>query len=190
MARRLRQRGRRYGRNSPRLIPSRRLLRAVAASLRRCRQSLPPLRFRSRARLRRILHSPASAPPRWHAIPVAPSHAAPPGYLVDTAQFDRLYSFGEDIDSTLFSALAQRHKPSAPPLCLPQLHGLHFPCVPPLLQLCSSRQAPRMTQDILEAEQTVITTGNDEPASIGPLRLNTMAASPTWTRRSVKSSTG
>ncbi len=90
-------------------------------------------------------------------------------YLVDTAQFDRLYSFGEDIDSTLFSALAQRHKPSAPLFVFLNYMDAHFPYVPPApynTQFPGKR--PRMTQDILEAEQTVITTGNDEPAEYRP----------------------
>jgi arylsulfatase A-like enzyme len=90
-------------------------------------------------------------------------------YLVDTAQFDRLYSFGEDIDSTLFSALGQRRKPSAPLFVFLNYMDAHFPYVPPApynTQFPGKR--PRMTQDILEAEQTVITTGNDEPAEYRP----------------------
>jgi arylsulfatase A-like enzyme len=90
-------------------------------------------------------------------------------FLVDTAQFDRLYSFGEDIDSTLFSAVGQRRKPSAPLFVFMNYMDAHFPYVPPApynTQFPGKRA--RMTQDILEAEQTIITTGHDQPAEYRP----------------------
>ena len=52
-------------------------------------------------------------------------------FAVDTAQFDRLYSLGEDIDATLFSALEQRTKPGAPLFVFLNYMDAHFPYVPP-----------------------------------------------------------
>lgn len=40
-------------------------------------------------------------------------------FALDTAQFDRLYSLGEDIDAALFSTLEQRAKPGAPLFVFP-----------------------------------------------------------------------
>ncbi len=81
--------------------------------------------------------------------------------VVDTAQFDRLYALGEDINSQLFADLAEFSKPSAPAFLFVNYMDAHFPYVPP--SPYDSRypgRRPGMTQDDLESEQKVLVSGN------------------------------
>jgi len=50
--------------------------------------------------------------------------------FIDTAQFDRLYSRGEDINEEFFTTLDQRPKPTAPFFRIPELYGRAFPVYP------------------------------------------------------------
>jgi arylsulfatase A-like enzyme len=81
--------------------------------------------------------------------------------VFDTAQFDRLYALGEDINSELFADLAAFSKPGAPAFLFVNYMDAHFPYVPP--SPYDSRypgRRPGMTQDDLESEQKVLVTGN------------------------------
>ena len=114
-------------------------------------------------------------------------------FAVDTAQFDRLYSLGEDIDATLFSTLERRTKPGAPLFVFLNYMDAHFPYVPPAPYNASfPGKRPRITQDDLEDEQThdQPRPAGSPPATAPTASRSTMAASLTWTRRSARSSTG
>jgi arylsulfatase A-like enzyme len=90
-------------------------------------------------------------------------------FAVDTAQFDRLYSLGEDIDAALFSTLQQRTKPGAPLFVFLNYMDAHFPYVPPAPYNASfPGKRPRITQDDLEQEQTLISRDQGQPAGYGP----------------------
>ena len=90
-------------------------------------------------------------------------------FAVDTAQYDRLYSLGEDIDTALFSALQGPAKPGAPLFVFLNYMDAHYPYVPPAPYNASfPGKRPRLTQDDLEAEQTAITKGQPEPAEYRP----------------------
>jgi arylsulfatase A-like enzyme len=90
-------------------------------------------------------------------------------FAVDTAQFDRLYSLGEDIDAALFSSLQQRTKPGAPLFVFLNYMDAHFPYVPPAPYNASfPGKRPRITQDDLEQEQTLISHGQGQPAGYRP----------------------
>ena len=81
--------------------------------------------------------------------------------LFDTAQFDRLYALGEDINTELFAELAARSKPDTPAFIFVNYMDAHFPYVPPApydIQYPGRRSA--MTQDDLEAEQKILVSGN------------------------------
>jgi arylsulfatase A-like enzyme len=84
-------------------------------------------------------------------------------HFADTAQFDRLYTFGEDIDRELFTALGQRSRPGDPFFAFVNYMDAHFPYVPPAPY--SARfpgKRPGFTQDDLNAEMEQIShnTGN------------------------------
>ena len=90
-------------------------------------------------------------------------------FAIDTAQFDRLYSLGEDIDAALFSTLEQRSKPGAPLFVFLNYMDAHFPYVPPAPYNASfPGKRARITQDDLEEEQTLISRGQGEPAGYRP----------------------
>jgi arylsulfatase A-like enzyme len=84
--------------------------------------------------------------------------------VIDTAQFDRLYALGEDVDLTLFSTLDHRSRRDAPLFVFLNYMDSHFPYVPPApYNVAFAGWRPRITQDILEEEQTQITRGQGEP---------------------------
>ena len=90
-------------------------------------------------------------------------------FALDTAQFDRLYSLGEDIDAALFSTLAQRTKPGAPLFVFLNYMDAHFPYVPPAPYNASfPGKRPRITQDDLEEEQTRISRDQGQPPGYRP----------------------
>jgi arylsulfatase A-like enzyme len=90
-------------------------------------------------------------------------------FVADTSQFDRLYSLGEDIDSTLFSTLEHRNKPSAPLFVFLNYMDAHFPYVPPApYDSKFPGKRSRMTQDILEEEQLAIVRTPTQPADYRP----------------------
>jgi arylsulfatase A-like enzyme len=87
------------------------------------------------------------------------------GLFVDSAQFDRLYTFGEDIDHELFTILDQRSRSHDPFFVFLNYMDAHFPYVPPAP--FNSRfpgKRATMTQDDLEAEMDVIADGKEIPA--------------------------
>jgi arylsulfatase A-like enzyme len=85
-------------------------------------------------------------------------------YVVDTAQFDRLYAFGEDVDRELFATLNQRARPSDPFFAFVNYMDAHFPYVPPAPYSAQyPGRRPRFTQDDLESEMEVIYHGGGEP---------------------------
>lgn len=87
----------------------------------------------------------------------------------DTAQFDRLYAFGEDINSELFAALESRARPTAPFFAFVNYMDAHYPYVPPApFNDRFSGKRPRITQDDLEREQDLIARGKSEPAGYRP----------------------
>jgi arylsulfatase A-like enzyme len=90
-------------------------------------------------------------------------------YVFDTAQFDRLYTFGEDIDREFFSALNQRQRRSDPFFAFLNYMDAHYPYVPPAPY--SSRypgRHPRFTQDDLVIDQDIISKGQGQPADYRP----------------------
>jgi arylsulfatase A-like enzyme len=90
-------------------------------------------------------------------------------YVVDTAQFDRLYSLGEDIDTTLFSSLEHRSKPDAPLFVFVNYMDAHFPYVPPTPFSASfPGRHPHITQQDLDEEQSIISRGQGQPAEYRP----------------------
>ena len=81
--------------------------------------------------------------------------------LFDTAQFDRLYALGEDINSELFSESASVSKPGTPAFTFINYMDAHFPYVPPApydMQYPGRRAG--ITQDDLEAEQKILVSVN------------------------------
>ena len=89
--------------------------------------------------------------------------------LFDTAQFDRLYAFGEDIDRDMLTALNQRAHRTEPFFAFVNYMDAHYPYVPPAPYsgLFPGRR-PRFTQDDLEVEQGIITHGKGQPAGYRP----------------------
>ena len=91
-------------------------------------------------------------------------------YAFDTAQFDRLYSFGEDIDEELFSALDRRAvsvgkaTADSPFFAFLNYMDAHFPYVAPSpFDRKFAGRRPRITQDDLEDEQAEISAGRPVP---------------------------
>ena len=79
----------------------------------------------------------------------------------DTAQFDRLYALGEDINAELFAELGALSKPGRPAFTFVNYMDAHFPYVPPAPY--NERYPGRrsaMTQDDLEGEQKILVSGN------------------------------
>jgi arylsulfatase A-like enzyme len=90
-------------------------------------------------------------------------------FAVDTAQFDRLYSLGEDIDAVLFSSLESRSRPTAPLFVFLNYMDAHFPYVPPAPYNASfPGKRARLTQDDLEEEQTLISRNQGDPPGYRP----------------------
>jgi arylsulfatase A-like enzyme len=80
--------------------------------------------------------------------------------LFDTAQFDRLYAMGEDIDAALFSELAGLSPSRGPAFVFVNYMDAHFPYVPPAPY--DTRYPGRhsgMTQEDLEVEQKALVWG-------------------------------
>lgn len=80
--------------------------------------------------------------------------------LFDTAQFDRLFSLGQDITTGLLAELAGHSKPGAPVFAFVNYMDAHFPYVPPAPY--STRypgRRPGMTQGDLEEEQQALISG-------------------------------
>ena len=85
-------------------------------------------------------------------------------YAADTAQFDRLFTLGQDVDDELFRTLAHRAHPDAPFFVFLNYMDAHFPYVPPAPY--SARfpgRHPRTTQDDLENDQYNISDGAPIP---------------------------
>ncbi len=90
-------------------------------------------------------------------------------FFFDTAQFDRLYAFGEDIDHELFTVLNLRAHPSEPFFAFLNYMDAHFPYVPPApYSGIFPGRRPRFTQDDLGAEQEIISKGQGQPAGYRP----------------------
>src|SRR5262249_25370464 len=71
-------------------------------------------------------------------------------FAADTAQFDRLYTMGEDIDNELFQAMDQRAHLEAPFFAFLNFMDAHFPYVPPAPYTARyPGRRPRTTQDDL-----------------------------------------
>ena len=85
-------------------------------------------------------------------------------YVADTAQFDRLYTFGEDVNQQLLSALDHRAHPNAPFFAFANYMDAHFPYVPPAPynQLFPGKR-PHVNQDVLGEEMEKISAGLPEP---------------------------
>ena len=80
--------------------------------------------------------------------------------VVDTTQFDRLFSFAGDVDSELFSVLA--HRGREPFFAFLNYMDAHFPYVPPVpYEHQFPGEKPGYTQEDLEAEQIAISGGRD-----------------------------
>jgi arylsulfatase A-like enzyme len=90
-------------------------------------------------------------------------------YGFDTAQFDRLYSRGQDINRELFALFARHAGPNAPFLAFLNYMDAHFPYTPPAP---FDRQFPgknrRLTSDDLDLEQQAIAAGGLVPANYPP----------------------
>ena len=90
-------------------------------------------------------------------------------YFADTAQFDRLYTLGEDVDREVFRTLAQRSQPNDPFFLFVNYMDAHFPYVPPAPY--SARFPGRrshMAQDDLENEMESIYDGRGQPPGYRP----------------------
>jgi len=84
--------------------------------------------------------------------------------VADTAQFDRLYTFGEDVNRELFTAIEHRARPAAPFFAFVNYMDAHFPYVPPAPydHLFPGRH-PGFTQDDLGTGIDAIARGQGEP---------------------------
>lgn len=81
--------------------------------------------------------------------------------LFDTAQFDRLYAMGEDINTALFADLPALSEPRGPTFTFVNYMDAHFPYVPPApFNGRYAGRRPAMTQDDLEADQYALTSGD------------------------------
>jgi arylsulfatase A-like enzyme len=89
--------------------------------------------------------------------------------LFDTAQFDRLYALGEDINSELFADLATFSQLDRPAFVFLNYMDAHFPYVPPSpYDVKYPGRRPAMTQDDLEDEQKVLVSGSGSVPAYGP----------------------
>jgi arylsulfatase A-like enzyme len=86
-------------------------------------------------------------------------------YFADTAQFDRLYTLGEDIDREVFATIGNRSRPGDPFFLFVNYMDAHFPYVPPApYSVRFPGRRWHMAQDDLEAEMEVIYHGQGQPA--------------------------
>lgn len=84
-------------------------------------------------------------------------------FLFDTAQFDRLYAMGEDINTELFAELSQVD-PDRPVFTFVNYMDAHFPYLPPApYDTRFPGRRPATTQDDLETQQHVLVTGGSAP---------------------------
>jgi len=83
--------------------------------------------------------------------------------IFDTAQFDRLYAMGEDVNTQLFDALSHVN-PDRPLFTFVNYMDAHFPYLPPAPydSLFPGRK-PATTQDDLEVQQHALVTGKNAP---------------------------
>ena len=89
--------------------------------------------------------------------------------VFDTAQFDRLYAMGEDINEALFAELSNPSKIGAPVFTFVNYMDAHFPYLPPApYDARYPGRRPRMTQDDLEDEQKVLITGQSGAGDYRP----------------------
>jgi arylsulfatase A-like enzyme len=118
---------------------------------------------------------------RFHIPRPVPILAAENGFMLrhgmrrglslvfDTAQFDRLYATGEDINTALFAELSEPTKAGAPVFTFVNYMDAHFPYLPPApydMRYPGRRRG--MTQDDLEGEQKVIVTGQSGAGDYRP----------------------
>jgi arylsulfatase A-like enzyme len=91
------------------------------------------------------------------------------GLVFDTAQFDRLYSLGEDINAALFTELSSPLKPGAPSFTFVNYMDAHFPYVPPApYDMRYPGRQPALTQDDLEDQQKALISGGDAGDNAAP----------------------
>ncbi len=89
-------------------------------------------------------------------------------FAFDTAQFDRLYAMGEDINTQVLTELADA-KPDAPVFTFVNYMDAHFPYLPPAPY--DSRfpgRNPGTTQDDLELQQHALVTGESDALGYRP----------------------
>jgi arylsulfatase A-like enzyme len=89
--------------------------------------------------------------------------------VFDTAQFDRLYAMGEDINTAFFAELSSPAKTGAPVFTFVNYMDAHFPYLPPAPY--DARYPGRrtgMTQDDLEEEQKALVTGQSGAGDYRP----------------------
>jgi arylsulfatase A-like enzyme len=90
-------------------------------------------------------------------------------FLFDTAQFDRLYAMGEDINTALFADLSDPSKTGAPVFTFVNYMDAHFPYLPPApYDVRYPGRRWGMTQDDLEVEQKALVTGQSGAGDYGP----------------------
>jgi arylsulfatase A-like enzyme len=88
--------------------------------------------------------------------------------VFDTAQFDRLYSLGQDTTSALLAELAGPSRPGAPVFAFANYMDAHFPYVPPAPY--DTRYPGRhagTTQDDLEQQQYALISGKGSAGDYG-----------------------
>ena len=89
--------------------------------------------------------------------------------VFDTAQFDRLYAMGEDINAALFAELSEPSRPGAPVFTFVNYMDAHFPYLPPApYDVRYPGRRWGMTQDDLEVEQKTLVTGDNGAADYRP----------------------
>ena len=89
--------------------------------------------------------------------------------VFDTAQFDRLYAMGEDINTALFADLSSPSKSGAPVFTFVNYMDAHFPYLPPApYDARYPGRRPGMTQDDLEEEQKALVTGQSGAGDYRP----------------------
>ena len=118
---------------------------------------------------------------RFHIPRPVPVLAAENGFMLrhgmrrglslvfDTAQFDRLYAMGEDINTALFADLSSPSKSGAPVFTFVNYMDAHFPYLPPApYDARYPGRRPGMTQDDLEEEQKALVTGQSGAGDYRP----------------------
>jgi arylsulfatase A-like enzyme len=90
-------------------------------------------------------------------------------FFVDTAQFDRLYTFAEDVNRELFRALDGRARPSSPFFAFANYMDAHYPYVPPApYDHRFPGKVARMTGDDLGVDIDSISKGQGLPPEYRP----------------------